>query len=182
MVTPDCFEKLAAQVQDLSTGLRYAKEQIRALEDLVERLSVKTDHVDKHSKRKKLRLFGVAESFPENCRDKAIQMCAFVLPQHRHNMYDVVSFASRYGVALPDQARPIIVHFSQVQHRDAVLKNFKACPELRDANIRFAEDLCETTLQARKKLWPSIKAARDQGKQAYFCGSKAIIDGIQINP
>lgn len=59
-------------------------------------------------------------------------------------------------------------------------KAAKKNPLLQKKGLRFAEDLTKEDRNNRKKLWPSIKAARDEGKNAYFVGGKGFIDSTEI--
>jgi hypothetical protein len=77
--------------------------------------------------------------------------------------------------------RSIIILFALRRIRDAVWKCAKGCRFLRDNKLRLSEALSPEDRLAREKLWPLVKKAREEGKEASFLGPFALIDGKKID-
>lgn len=65
-------------------------------------------------------------------------------------------------------------------YREKVWKAAQDNPVLKEKGIRLAEDLTFAERQ-RKMLWQRVKAARDEGKRAYFHGANTFIDGEKLS-
>lgn len=59
-------------------------------------------------------------------------------------------------------------------------KSAKKSNFLKEKKLRFAEDLMAVDRETRSQLWPSVEAARKEGRRAYFVGSRAFVDGKEI--
>ena len=51
---------------------------------------------------------------------------------------------------------------------------------LKAKKLKSGEDLTTKDKEMQNKLWPQIEEAHKQGKKAFFVGTKAIIDGIDV--
>ncbi|CAM4516517.1 unnamed protein product [Leuciscus chuanchicus] len=80
-----------------------------------------------------------------------------------------------------NRPRPVIIQFALRTYREKVWKAARDHPALKERGVRLAEDLTFAERQQRKLLWPKVKAAREEGKRAYFRGADAFIDGEKLS-
>ncbi|GAA6082792.1 uncharacterized protein LOC120494537 [Tachysurus ichikawai] len=76
--------------------------------------------------------------------------------------------------------RPVIMRFISRTARDFILKNSKNNEYLTSKGLRFKEDLTASDREAQNRLWPAVEKARKEGKNAYFNGARAFVDGKEI--
>lgn len=109
-----------------------------------------------------------------------MELCETILPEEKPKAAEAVDIAHRLGKSGQIKPRAIIIRFSLRSYRDALWKAAKNHPFLRDNKLRFAEDLSQTTKEARVKFWPEIKKARSEGKSAFYVGARAFNDGREL--
>ena len=84
----------------------------------------------------------------------------------------------RIGAKKPDSPRPIIARFLRFPDREKV---FKRALELKDEiDVKLYADYPREIQERRRKLWPRLRRAREEGKRAFFDKKepdKLIIDG-----
>ena len=84
----------------------------------------------------------------------------------------------RIGVKKPGSPRPIIARFLRFPDRERV---FKRAMEVKDEiEVRVYADYPKEIQERRRKLWPRLKQAREDGKRAFFDKKepdKLIVDG-----
>ena len=84
----------------------------------------------------------------------------------------------RIGGKKPDSPRPIIARFLWFPDREKV---FKRELELKDEiDVKLYADYPREIQERRRKLWPRLRRAREEGKRAFFDKKepdKLIIDG-----
>ncbi|GAA6093202.1 uncharacterized protein LOC107568975 [Tachysurus ichikawai] len=64
--------------------------------------------------------------------------------------------------------------------RDFIWKNSKNNGYLTTNGLRFKEDLTASDREARNRLWSAVEKAKKEGKNAYFSGARAFVDGKEI--
>ncbi|CAM4273260.1 unnamed protein product [Leuciscus chuanchicus] len=94
--------------------------------------------------------------------------------------FEVIDIARRLGKPQSGRIRAIIALFTLRSVRDAIWKNAKNDEFLKQHNLRFVEDLTKEEKDRRSLLWPHVKKAREDNRKAYYVGSKAFIEGIEI--
>ena len=72
----------------------------------------------------------------------------------------------RLGKKKPGQTRPIIARFLRFPERELIFKSVRELGE--EADVKVYADLPKTIRDRRKKFWPKMKKAREEGKFAYF--------------
>ena len=71
------------------------------------------------------------------------------------------------GKKKPEVRRPIIARFLWYPDRERV---FKRALEMKDdVDVKVYADLPKEIQGSRKKQWPRLKRAREEGKLAFFC-------------
>ncbi|RXN11639.1 nucleoside diphosphate-linked moiety X motif 22 [Labeo rohita] len=97
-------------------------------------------------------------------------------------MSEAVDVAHRLGRPVAGRTRAIIILFVLRWVRDVIWKNAENSDYLKECKLRFGEDLTNEEKASRALLWPYVQKAHNEGKKAYFIGSKAYIDGREIVP
>ena len=87
----------------------------------------------------------------------------------------------RIGAKKPDSPRPIIAPFLRFPDREKV---FKRVLELKDEiDVKLYADYPKEIQERRRKFWPRLKRAREEGKRAFFDKKepdKLVIDGHMV--
>ena len=73
------------------------------------------------------------------------------------------------------EPRPIIVKLSVFQDKNFIKSFIKNLPK--GSNIRISDDFLKEVDEIRKKLYPVLKAAKREKKEAYFNVEKLLING-----
>lgn len=123
------------------------------------------------------------ESDGENIRAKVLEILRILTPDEADNIRYYFDTIHRIGRSEGENScpRPVIIQFSMHTYREKVWKAARDNPVLKERDIRLAEDLIFAERQQRKMLWPRVKAARDEGKRAYFRGANTFIDGTKLS-
>ena len=161
---------LKDEVRDLKTELNKNNSSDESLRKIQNRL----DYQEDYSRRNNLRIDGLDEKNNETWEETeekvqrllrdTLGMGAVALERaHR------VGPSSRPGAARP---RAIVARFCSFPDRQRALRN---SAKLRNTNIYLNEDLCESSVQARKAQLPALKKAKADGKIAFFSHTRLII-------
>ncbi len=141
--------------------------------------------MQKYKRRWDLRIYGVKESGPDkecNTWDIVIKILSKVSPKIAHKLPDVVDSVHRLGQKRSDgRPRVIIVQFAMRLYRDTVWRDAKDNHYLKENGLHIKEDLSSEERAARKKAWPLVKRAREEGKKAGFRGGFAFIEGVRVS-
>lgn len=194
----DRADRLALQIEGLKKTVDFACEEIKEVKGKVRTLEMKVtkgeermnacqkqiNDLESHSRRMNLRLFGVKETEKEDVRKIGIKICQAVLPEMKGRLFDTIDAVHRVGPKTPNSTRPrgIIIKFSLRVLKEELWKAAKTSKYLQENGFRFALDLTKAEKDLRCELYPIIKAARDEGKKAYYVGGRGFIDGIEIFP
>ena len=85
----------------------------------------------------------------------------------------------RLGKKRAGQARSLIARFLRFPERELVFKNVRDLGE--ESEVKVYADYPSEIQQRRKKLWPKMKKAREEGRQVFFYKQqpdKLFIDGV----
>ena len=86
--------------------------------------------------------------------------------------------AHRIGKKKPGETRPAIVRFLKFSEREMVLRRARELEG--ETDVKVYSDLPKEISERRKKQWPRLKKAREEGKIAFFSKpepDKLFIDG-----
>ncbi|KAL0171488.1 hypothetical protein M9458_031804, partial [Cirrhinus mrigala] len=129
-----------------------------------------------------LRLYGAPEAENEKVKVKVMEICKGVVPELTAKMSEAVDVAHRLGRLVVGRARAIIIPLALRWVRDIIWKRPKNSSYLEEHKLRFGEDLTKEEKASRALLCPYVQKACNEGKKAYFIGSKAFVDGREIVP
>ncbi|KAJ8003701.1 hypothetical protein DPEC_G00151050 [Dallia pectoralis] len=182
------MEKLTSTVQQLTMEVMQQKQTTEGMKDEIHALQaenkiLKPNIADcqRYSRNWSLKLHGVKEEDGEDVRCRVINILEKVAPRIRDKLKEGVDIVHRIGPRRQDGSkRSIIILFALRLLRDAVWSEAKGSKFLLDNNLRITEALSPEDKAARKKLWPLVKKARDEGKKASFRGPFVFINGKKI--
>lgn len=145
-------------------------------------LEVKVYEMERYRRRSNLRLYGLAKHEGEDIKQKVVGICAAVLPDEKGKFAAEIDVVHHVGRRLDVNQRPraVILLFRSRHIRDLLWKSAKKSSFLKEKKLRFAEDLTAVDKETRNQLWPSVEAARKEGRRAYFVGTRAFLDGKEI--
>lgn len=185
-------DSLATSVQQLIADVKTHDERLSAMEK--EMRALKTENVSlraniaeaqRYSRRWSLKMHGLKETDGEDVRRITIDALAKVAPKIQGQLDRVVDVVHRLGrkssPSNVNSKRAIVILFSMRIYRDEVWRAARNSKFLLDNNLRISELLSPEDKAAREKLWPRVKAAREEGKRAVFRGLFAYIDGKRID-
>ena len=78
--------------------------------------------------------------------------------------------------------RSVIIQFGTRTVRDDVWKRSRDARVCQELHVQFKEDFSKEDREARKKLWPKVKDARERGQRAYLKDGYALINNQRVDP
>lgn len=152
-------------------------------------MNTKIHDQERYSRRWCLRLYRLSEQSTENVKMRVMEVCKAVASDtDKRAVIDALDVAHRLGrLKTSDdgrkvKSRPVILRFISRTARDLIWKHSKNNEYLTSKGLRFKEDLSAFDIEAWNRLWPAVERARMEGKNAYFSGARAFVDGKEIRP
>lgn len=177
-------EKVSHMSEEIKThGVKIALIEKENKELRAENLRLKEnfDEMQRYSRRWNLKLQGVPERDGEDTRSVTISILKQVVPGIQDKMEDVIDVAHRLGLRRSDGApRNIVMRFTMRTYRDIVWRAAKESRYLAENRIRIKEALIKQDVDARAKLWPLVKKAREEGKKVSWNGPYAFVAGKKL--
>ena len=178
------------EFEEAKSELLLSKNQITRLEELnqkqsttISELKKQISDIEDHSRRVNIRIDGIKETPTETWEQTHVKVKKLLadklqLPDvkidHAHR---IAPPKSNYtGISKP---RTIIARLEKFTDRQLVLRQ-KA--KLRNSDIYISDDVSEYTNSIRKEKFPQLKAARQEGKVAYFNRGNLIIKSKLMKP
>ena len=178
--------KLEGEVNDLSKSMEFANAEIEDLkkndkenEVKIKELEDKILYQEVYNRRENLRFFGFPESADgaENTYEVVRKFLSDELEVE--NAADIeFQRAHRIGKKKTGETRPVIVRFLRFPERELVFRRVRELAD--DIDIKVYADFPREISERRKKQWPRLKKAREEGKTAFFSKpepDKLFIDG-----
>jgi len=175
-------------VEEIEKGIVFANSQI---EELVQRdeknvkrikdLEDKLLYQEVYSRRENLRFFGIPEA-THGPEDTAEVLHKFFREELNIDDPGNIEFqrVHRLGKKVHGQSRPIIARFLRFPERELVFRSVRDLGEAADADVKVYADYPDEIRERRKRQWPRMKKAREEGKTAFFSKpepDKLFIDG-----
>ena len=136
-------------------------------------LELSNDKQESQSRRDNLLFFGVPESSGENWGESETKFRNLAKDMDIDPNNIIVQRCHRINTS--SSPRPIIVKFLHFKDRQLIFHT--AIKKLKSTPYRVSEDFSKRVREIRKKLWPHLKEAREQGKKAFLRFDKLIIEG-----
>ena len=155
------------------------KERVNELDKIIVGMNSMMEKREDMSRRNNMMIYGMAETDRETWEitEKIVRDMLenkVEIPDATSNATVQIERAQRVGPRHAGKTRPILVFFLQERQRHAVLE--KAREKLKGTDIRVGEDFSKRIRDIRHKLYPMMKKARDEGKQASLRYDKLYID------
>ena len=167
-------KKMEETINQIEEGLTSTNADIEAVERKEERTAKKIRNLedqilyqDVYSRRENLRFFWIPET-AQGVENSSEVMYKFFedeleLENARHIEFQRIH---RLGKKKAGQSRPIIARFLRFPEREVIFKRVRDLEE--DTDVKVLADFPKEIRERRKKLWPKMKKAREEGKVAYF--------------
>lgn len=162
-----------SEIEELKSKIRDNDMEIKSLND-------RLLYQDVYSRRENLRFFGIPESTDkteENAREVIYRFMETELELDNARDIDLQR-VHRMGAKKPGYSRPIIARFLRYPDRERVFE--RALEMKEEIDVKIYSDFPKEIQERRKRQWPRLKRAREEGKRAFFSKKepdKLYIDG-----
>ena len=178
-------KKMEETIHEIEAGLAFTNKDIEEIKrrenqtsDKIKGLEDQILYQEVYSRRENLRLFGLSEEGQgsENTCEVVYKFLEneLELEDARNIEFQRVH---RLGKKKAGQSRPIIVRFLRFPEHELVFRNVRDLAE--ESDVKAYVDFPKEIRDRRKKLWPKLKQAREDGKVAFF--DKREPDKLYIN-
>ena len=162
-------------VKDMDDGLNFMNSEVENLKCKVESTERETKFLKErllyqevYNRRENLRFIGIPENEGVSEENTSETVYCFMERElnvecARHIEFERVN---RIGAKKPGNSRPIIARFLKYPDRERVFK--RALERRGHINVKIYSDLPREIQEGRKKQWPILKRAREEGKSAFF--------------
>ena len=166
--------KTGEKTNDIEKAMEFENTEIEELkkkdkenEDKIKDLEDKLLYQEVYNRRENLRFFGIPES-TTGVENTFEVMRNFLKEELELENTENIEFqrAHRIGKKKTGEARPVIVRILKFPERELVFR--KAREMESDIDVKVYSDLPKEIGQRRKKQWPRLKKAREEGKIAFF--------------
>lgn len=184
---------LETRVSELTTSLEFTqaevvelKGQVKALEKEKKNydsamnvanserqdLQNRCNYLDDYSRRHNLRITGVGEQVHEETWEQTASKVQTLLNEKLELPSVALERAHRVGRVQESRPRPIVVRFERFCDREAALRNAR---KLKGTGIYLNEDLCAASQAIKQSQMPMLRAARSEGKVAFFRHTRLVV-------
>ena len=156
--------------KELSNQFKQINENVKLINELNDQVS----RLEDHSRKRNIRIEGIEESQQENWQ-QTLKKVDKLLKEKMELKEIEVEYAHRVNKAdNSNHSRPrtIVARLKHDTDKNVAMKNSW---KLKGSRIFINEDLSDQTLKKRQEKLPDLKAARENGKVAYFIKDKLII-------
>ncbi|KAL9958036.1 hypothetical protein ACROYT_G035001 [Oculina patagonica] len=162
-----------------NTEIEELKKKDKENEDKIKELEDKLLYQEVYNRRENLRFFGIPEA-ASGAEDTAKVVHHFFKEELELEDGENIEFqrAHRIGKKKTGEARPVIVRFLRFPDRELVFRRVREMED--EINVKVYSDYPKEISERRKKQWPKLKKAREEGKIAFFLKpepDKLFIDG-----
>ena len=173
-------DQISSDMNILKTRMDYIEDnqnvfqtELAELRAKMIELELSNDKQESQSRRDNLLFFGVPESSGENWGESETKFRNLAKDMDIDPNNIIVQRCHRINTS--SSPRPIIVKFLHFKDRQLIFHT--AIKKLKSTPYRVSEDFSKRVREIRKKLWPHLKEAREQGKKAFLRFDKLIIEG-----
>ena len=166
------IEKAVKDMDDglnfMNSGVENLKCKVASSERETKFLKERLLYQEVYNRRENLRFIGIPENEEVNEENTSETVYRFMerelnIEGARHIEFQRVH---RIGAKKPGNSRPIIACFLKYPDREGVFK--RALERRGHIDVKIYSDLPREIQEGRKKQWPLLKRAREEGKTAFF--------------
>ena len=178
-------EKDARNLRDkLHDTQRRGKELEKEMNEVKKQMSEGFNALERRTRDYNIRLRGVAEEKLKDVRDHRKLVAETLINNDLVPSKEVNDVVDEMEIAHPlgkpvDGKVNIIAKFFRRPYRDAVVRKAKTTKEFKDV-VKVVEDLTKADMDAKRKAFPQMQAAYEQGKKVRFQKGKLVIDGREV--
>ena len=171
--------KEITEIKSQTKDIAVLSERITKIEDKVDakmaEFQKRLDDLEGQSRRSNVIIHGIAEDDQDETWE-ATERKVHDLIKTKLKITEPIPFerCHRLGRKRANGSRPIITKLSFFKDK---LRLFKQAKELKNSGVSISEDYVKSVREARSKMVPLMKLARDKGKRASLNYDKLIIDG-----
>ncbi len=169
-------QKIIAKLKEKVNELNEVKKNDQKR---IAKLKVKLKEAERNIS-KDLWLYGLQEEEGENLKERVIAICSAVAPVAAGDFPLHIDIVQRVGKKSKGKNRSVIMRFTEKSTKELLLTTSNSSEFHRSSHLKFAEVLTAQDIEMRNRLWPQVEAARKEGKNAFFVGVKATINGKEI--
>ena len=169
-------QKLRSETKECNDRINSLEDTNRQLNEKIDKLESKLDYQQGQSKRDNLIFHGIEQSENETWEESENKIKHFI--KNKLNIEDHVDIERAHRKsAARTKPQPIVAKFSHYKDRTRVLKSARLMRESLDHGQRVGEDCSDMVKEKRRKLWPTMQKAIEDGKRAAMRHDKLIIEG-----
>lgn len=160
-----------SDLADLHAIAETHKSQIKQLFD-------QTDYLENQSRRNNLRIDGIKENPMETWSQTEAKVRDLIKTSLSLDPTKIeIERAHRTGRSQDTEnqgqrPRTVVVKFMRFKDREDIRNSSK---KLKGSGVFISEDFSTRVIQARKELWPKVKAEREKGNYAYLSYDKIVV-------
>jgi hypothetical protein len=166
----DDFSKKQRELSTLMTNINKKEDQQRSVEA---ELKAEIIELKCRSMRDNLMFYKIKEERDENCEAKVLEFIENELNIENAQTEIKLHRAHRVGAYNSSRIRPIVAKFAFYPDKERVRKSAK---NLKGKPYGIAEQFPKEVMETRRKLFPIMKKAREDGKEAYLSVDKLFIN------
>ena len=183
----DQFERNKNEIKDVKAQIHKTRsvcEKVERGRQRVEELDSKVLDLESRSMQENLLFYDIPEGGDsENCETKVKDVIKNVLqvdgPKTDGMLFDRVHRLGRRW----NKARPIVVKFHYYHDRETVRKaSYDKADALKAARVGVGPQIPKEIREARKPLYPAMRAAKDKGQNVRFVGKNLFINNVKYTP
>ena len=200
------FDKLDKKVQELKKDNKHLKQQNESLSQQVTELTTtvinletrmneaekRNEQLEAQSRRENLKFYGFTDDKDETWEQSEDKVRTY-LSNELHIDEQRMQIERAHRLNSKTSPRPIIVKFSHFKDKELVLKNYRekrkaqreadqqgenegGADETAVRPVRVSEDFPMRVTRARTNLYPFMKSAQEQDKEAYLRYDKLVVE------
>ncbi len=168
-------------ISDLKEELNKVNKEKENQQKTISDLNKKLEEAERNTREWNIWLYGLKEEEPEDLKKRVFAICCCVAPKAAPDFDKHIDIVHRVGQKKEGKTRPIIMSFKERSTQELLLTTLYSSKYYRSSSLKFKDVLTAGDIDTRNRLWPRIEAARKEGKNAFFIGAKALIDGKKIS-
>ena len=173
---------LKTTVKDIEASLAFKEAEVDTLRKEIKELKDVQLYKEVYNRRENLRVFYLPEVADENTSDVLHRVREDELPIENASQIEFQR-VHRLGKETHVSTRPIIARFLKFPDRERIFQKAMELKNESDVKVKVFTDFPKEIQDRRKKQWPKLKRAREDGKTAFFTKQepdKLFIDGIFV--
>lgn len=169
------------KVESTDFALGLLNDKIVHLEKERDELNQEVTYLQSQSMRSNLLFSNIQESAPGNYEDTEAKIRDFMIEKMKlaKEVVDQIEMerVHRVGEKIPGVCRKIVVKFLKYKDKEFVRKQWKT---LQGTPYYISEQFPKKVVDKRKRLFPKLKAAREEGKRAWIAYDTLYVDGKAV--